>query len=78
MVLADTAHESEPSKALGSDNEEYSFAEHNAQKAQNCLDSLHTHPSLPGQSCTDSSAPKITALVNWKKAAHPQGRAAEQ
>lgn len=89
MVLADIARQSEPSKALGSDTEEYSFAEHTAQKsgcskAQNCLDSLHrwstlqTHPSLPGQSCTDSSAPKVTLLVNWKKAAHLQGKATEQ
>lgn len=86
MVLADTEW---TQQWVGSDTEEYSFAEHSAQKsghckAQNRLDSLqpwsilHTHPSLPGQSCTDSSAPKVTALVNWKKAAHLQRRPTEQ
>lgn len=88
MVLADITQQSEPNKALGSDTEEYSLAEHTAQKSghkgQNCLDSpqpwptLHTYPSLPGLSCTDSSAPKVTALGNWKKAAHLQGKATEQ
>lgn len=74
MVLADITQQSEPNKALGSDTEEYSLAERTAQKsghkAQNCLEALqpwptmHTHPSIP---CTDSSAPKVTALGNWKK-----------
>lgn len=52
MVLAEIAHQSEPSKALGSDTEEHSLAEHTAQKsgcskAQNCLESLSpAHPLL--------------------------------
>lgn len=53
-------------------------------KAHSCRDSLHpwstlhAHPSLPGKSCTHSSVPKARAVVNWKKAAHLQGRATEQ
>lgn len=51
-------------------------------KAHSCHDplhpwsTLHAHPSLPGKSC--SSVPKVRAVVNWKKAAHLQGRATEQ